>query len=267
MPSLASPVSQLDARARQIAGSEVEGEGRQARRKFAGGGGGIARFTAGSNLPHKQPRAAMRTRRTILETAQRLTLLGGRLLPAEPPLTGGRRRDATASRRLTAGAARRDVGNQRTTTSKSETSVTVKPHPGPSFDCEPSQTHSLEGGPDDLLSRPQPVEARHLARQAKRETSKVTEQVDLDTPARTGVYSYLAQSGRADVHRKAEGREEDRRNQQLTVRRPVERRHPIEELRPGVRFVNRGATRDRVGKQGRGERCGRDGLQERRQSD
>ena len=38
----------------------------------------------------------------------------------------------------------------------------MKPHPGPSFDCEPSQTHSLEGGPDDLLSRPQPLEARQL---------------------------------------------------------------------------------------------------------
>jgi hypothetical protein len=38
----------------------------------------------------------------------------------------------------------------------------VKPHPGPSFDCEPSQTHSLEGGPDVLLSRPQPLEALHL---------------------------------------------------------------------------------------------------------
>jgi len=35
-------------------------------------------------------------------------------------------------------------------TSKSETSVTVKPHPGPSFGREPWQTHSLEGGPDDL---------------------------------------------------------------------------------------------------------------------
>jgi hypothetical protein len=34
---------------------------------------------------------------------------------------------------------------------------------GSSFDCEPSQTHSLEGDPDDLLSRPQPPEAGHLA--------------------------------------------------------------------------------------------------------
>lgn len=33
---------------------------------------------------------------------------------------------------------------------------------GSSFDCEPWQTHRLEGAPDDLLSRPQPVEARHL---------------------------------------------------------------------------------------------------------
>src|SRR5439155_11811875 len=66
------------------------------------------------------------------------------------------------SRRLPTRTARLDIRDQRTTTSKSETRVTVKPHPGPSFDCEPSQTHSLEGGPDDLLSRPQPVEARHL---------------------------------------------------------------------------------------------------------
>ena len=33
---------------------------------------------------------------------------------------------------------------------------------GSSFDCEPWQTHRLKGGPDDLLSRSQPVEARHL---------------------------------------------------------------------------------------------------------
>jgi len=38
----------------------------------------------------------------------------------------------------------------------------VKPHPGPSFGREPWQTHSLEGGPDDLPSRPQRVEARQL---------------------------------------------------------------------------------------------------------
>ena len=86
-----------------------------------------------------------------------------RLRPAPPPLASRRRRDAAASRRLTTRTARLDIADQRTTTSESETSVTVKPHPGPSFDCEPSQTHSLEGGPDDLLSRPQPVEARHLA--------------------------------------------------------------------------------------------------------
>ena len=39
----------------------------------------------------------------------------------------------------------------------------LKPDPGPSFEREPWRTHGLEGGPDDLLSRPQPVEARHLA--------------------------------------------------------------------------------------------------------
>src|SRR5439155_10872021 len=68
------------------------------------------------------------------------------------------------SRRLPTRTARLDIGDQRAAAGKSETRVTVKPHPGPSFDCEPSQTHSLEGGPDDLLSRPQPVEARHLDR-------------------------------------------------------------------------------------------------------
>ena len=45
---------------------------------------------------------------------------------------------------------------------KSEPSVTVKPHPGPPSSCEPWQTHSLEGGPDGLPNRPQPIEARHL---------------------------------------------------------------------------------------------------------
>jgi hypothetical protein len=38
----------------------------------------------------------------------------------------------------------------------------VKGHPGLLSRREPWQTHSLEGGPDELLSRPQPVEARHL---------------------------------------------------------------------------------------------------------
>ena len=38
---------------------------------------------------------------------------------------------------------------------------------GSSFDCEPWQTHSLEGGPDDLLSRPQPLEARPARRPAR----------------------------------------------------------------------------------------------------
>jgi hypothetical protein len=64
-----------------------------------------------------------------------------------------------ADLRVRPGIAMLDVRYQRTTTSKSETSVTVQPPPGPSFDCEASQTHSLEGGgPDDLLSRP------HLSR-------------------------------------------------------------------------------------------------------
>src|SRR5947208_3657086 len=104
----------------------------------------------------------MRPRRTILQAAQRSTLLGRRLPPAQPPPASGCRRDAAASGRFKARTALLDVSDQGTTTSEAGTGVTVKRHPGPSFDCEPSQTHSLEGGPDDLLSRPQPVEARHL---------------------------------------------------------------------------------------------------------
>jgi hypothetical protein len=107
-----------------------------------------------------------RARRTILETTQRRALLDRRDRPAPPPLAGGRRRDTAASRRLTTRTTSFDIRDQRPPPSQSETSVTVKPHPGPSFDCEPSQTHSLEGDPDDLLSRPQPVEARHLERWA-----------------------------------------------------------------------------------------------------
>src|SRR5204862_1112666 len=95
-------------------------------------------------------------------TSERPLLLERRLRPAPPPLTGGRRRDAAASRRLPTRQTSLDVGDQAPATGESETSVTVKPHPGPSFDCEPWQTHSLEGGPDDLPNRPQPVEARHL---------------------------------------------------------------------------------------------------------
>jgi len=31
--------------------------------------------------------------------------------------------------------------------------IAVQHHPGPSFESEPSQTHSLEGGPDEPFSR------------------------------------------------------------------------------------------------------------------
>ena len=112
--------------------------------------------------PRQKPRAALGSRGAILEADERLLLLGRGLRPAPPPLAGGRRRDAAASGRLPAPAPGLDVGDERPPTGESETSVTVKPHPGPSFDCEPSQTHSLGGGPDHLLSRPQPVEARQL---------------------------------------------------------------------------------------------------------
>jgi hypothetical protein len=105
----------------------------------------------------------MRPRGAILQTDKRAALLQGRLRPAPPPFAGRRHRDAAASRRLTTRTTSLHIRDQSTPTGESEPRVTVKPHPGPSFDCEPSQTHSLEGGPDDLLSRPQPVEARHLA--------------------------------------------------------------------------------------------------------
>src|ERR1700675_3019645 len=116
----------------------------------------------------QEPRQPVRPRRTILKTTQRRALLDRRGRPATPPLTRGRRRDAAASRRLATRQTSLDIRDQRPPASQSETSVTVKPHPGPSFDCEPSQTHSLEGDPDDLLSRPQPVEARHLGGYAER---------------------------------------------------------------------------------------------------
>ena len=73
------------------------------------------------------------------------------------------RRDPTASRRLTTRTTSLAIQDKRWRASQSETSVTVKPHPDCSL-CEPSQTHSLEGDPDYLLGRPQPVEARHLER-------------------------------------------------------------------------------------------------------
>jgi hypothetical protein len=41
--------------------------------------------------------------------------------------------------------------------------ITVKGHPGLLSDVSLRRPTALEGGPDDLLSRPQPVEARHLA--------------------------------------------------------------------------------------------------------
>src|SRR5437764_3809230 len=126
-----------------------------------------ARATPGGADPlllacRQQPRRAVRPRRSILETAQRYALLERRLRPAPPPLTSGRRRNSAASRRCTTRKTAFDIADQRPPASESETRVTVKPHPGPSFDCEPSQTHSLEGGPDDLPNRPQPVQARQL---------------------------------------------------------------------------------------------------------
>jgi hypothetical protein len=111
----------------------------------------------------QQSRHPVRTGRPILETTQRPTLLRRRFPPAPPPLARRRRRNAATPRRLPARTPRFDVADKRSPTSKSETRITVKGHPGPLSRREPWQTHSLEGGPDDLLSRPQPVEARQLA--------------------------------------------------------------------------------------------------------
>jgi hypothetical protein len=40
--------------------------------------------------------------------------------------------------------------DEREASRQSELGITVKLHPGPSSRCESWQTHSLEGGPDDL---------------------------------------------------------------------------------------------------------------------
>src|SRR6185437_13287967 len=57
----------------------------------------------------------------------------------------------------------------------SETSVTVKPHPGPSFRRESfAEPTSLKRGPDDLLSRPQRLEARQLAAEVPRGPGRTT---------------------------------------------------------------------------------------------
>jgi len=71
-----------------------------------------------------------------LETSQRAPLLERRLRPAPPPLARRCRRNAATSRRFPTRAAALNIRDQCTTTSKSETSVTVKRHPGPSFGRE-----------------------------------------------------------------------------------------------------------------------------------
>ena len=110
----------------------------------------------------QQPRHPARPRRTILETDKRAALLKRRLRPAPPPLTGRRRRDAAASRRITTRTARSRRQRPAPAGQQVRDARYGEAPSGSSFDCEPSQTHSLEGGPDDLLSRPQPIEARHL---------------------------------------------------------------------------------------------------------
>jgi len=79
----------------------------------------------------QQPRHPVWPRGAILEAGERATLLERRGRPTSPPLTGGRRRDATTSRRSTTRKAALHLSDQRPPASESETSVTVKPHPGP----------------------------------------------------------------------------------------------------------------------------------------
>ena len=108
----------------------------------------------------EQPRATAWTRRAILETDSAQALLGCRLQPPPPPLASRRRRDGVSPPHGTNNQTRHPrpaPAGQRVRDKRYGEAPS-----GTSFDCEPSQTHSLEGGPDDLLSRPQPVEARHL---------------------------------------------------------------------------------------------------------
>src|SRR5712692_7301632 len=83
-------------------------------------------------LRGQKPRAVTRPRRAILEAAERSAPLDRGLRPTMPPLTRGSRRNAATSRRFPTRAAALNIRDQCTTTSKSETSVTVKRHPGPS---------------------------------------------------------------------------------------------------------------------------------------
>jgi hypothetical protein len=83
------------------------------------------------SLAGEQPRHPVRPRGTILQAGTRPPLLERRLRPAPPPLAGSRRRDAAASRRSTTGKTALHLSDQRATAAESETSVTVKPHPGP----------------------------------------------------------------------------------------------------------------------------------------
>src|SRR5262245_22763350 len=78
----------------------------------------------------EKTRRAKRPRRAIRQTRQRPPLLKRGLRPAPPPLARGRRRDTAASRRSTTRQTHLDIGNKCPPTTESETSVTVKPHPG-----------------------------------------------------------------------------------------------------------------------------------------
>src|SRR3954470_18714873 len=79
----------------------------------------------------KQPGTAMRPRGAILETSIQRAILRARFAPATPPFTRSRRRNATTPCRFTTRRASLDVSHERATSGKSETSITVKSHPGP----------------------------------------------------------------------------------------------------------------------------------------
>src|SRR4051794_26234945 len=110
----------------------------------------------------RQPRARPWPARAVTQAGERASLRLARLPPTPPPSARRRRRHTPTPSRLPTRAPSLDIHDQRSPPRQSEPRVTVKPHPGSSFSCEPWQTHSLEGGPDGLPSRPQPNEARHL---------------------------------------------------------------------------------------------------------
>ena len=137
-------------------------------------------------------RRGMRTRRAIHKTRTRRTLLlTRRPITVDPPL---RRRLADAmptSRLPPRHTATNDQHHHRPPTSRSELRVTVQPHPGsPPSSRVPSQTHSLEGGPDGLLNRSQRPEARHLEGCARAGATTVSGATMARAIVRKGAYCH-----------------------------------------------------------------------------